>query len=85
MRLGQQEGVTAGDPQRSQNAQITQARRIKSKKYSNTGNARVIKTTYSNPRKESNPPPQKRAESVTAISLTRSLYLGKPSPRAGPA
>ena len=79
MRLGQQEGVTAGDPQRSQNAQITQARRIKSKKYSNTGNARVIKTT------DSNPPPQKRAESVTAISLTRSLYLGKPNPRAGPA
>ena len=29
-------------------------------------------TMYSNPRKESNPPPQKRAESVTAISLTRS-------------
>ena len=84
MRLGQQEGVTAGDPQRSQNAQITQACRIKSKKYSNTGNA-IIKTTYSNPRKESNPPPQKRAESVTAISLTRSLCLGKPSPRAGPA
>ena len=65
-------GVTVGDPQRSQNAQRTQARRRKCEKYSNTGNARVIKTTYSNPRKESNPPPQKRAETVTAISQTRS-------------
>ena len=56
----------------AKNAQITQARRIKCKKYSNTCKARVIKTTQSNPRKESKPPPQKRAESVTAISLTRS-------------
>ena len=78
MRVGKKVGgVTPCDPQRSQNAQITQACSQKRKKYSNTCDARVIKTTYSNPRKESNPPPQKRAKSVTARPLTRSFTSGQ--------
>ena len=74
MRVGKKRGGgTPCDPQRSQNAQITEACSNKRKKYSNTGDARVLTTTYSNPRKESVPPPQKRTESVTAIPLMRSL------------
>ena len=74
MRVGKKGGgVTPFDPNEAKNAQITQAHRKKRKKYSNTCDARVITTSYSNPRKESIPPPQKRTESVTAIPLTRSL------------
>ena len=69
-------GVTPCDPQRSQNAEIMQACSKKRKKYSNTCDARVIITTYSNPRKESIPPPQKRTESATARPLMRSLTSG---------
>ena len=57
--------------------EITQACSKKRKKYSNTCDARVIITTYSNPRKESNHPPQKRTETVTARSLTRSRTSGQ--------
>ena len=77
MRVGKKVGgVTPCDPQLSQNAQITQACSKKRKKYSNTCDARVIITTYSNPRKELIPPPQKRTELVTARPLTRSLTSG---------
>ena len=79
MKVG---GVTPCDPQRSQNAQITQACSKKRKKYSNTCDARVIITTYSNPRKESIPPPQKRTESVTARPLTRSITSGQAQPNS---
>ena len=74
-------GVPPCDPQRSQNAQITQARSKKRKKYLNTCDARVITTPYSNPRKESIPPPQKRTETVTAIPRTLSLtsWLAEPN------
>ena len=69
-------GVTLCDPNKAKNAQRTQARRKKRKKYSNTCDARVITTPYSNPRKESIPPLQKRTESVTAIPRTSSLTSG---------
>ena len=78
MRVGKKVGSgTLCDPQRSQNAQITQACSNKRKKYSSTCDARVIITMYSNPRKESIPPPQKRNESVTARPLMRSLTSGQ--------
>ena len=64
------------------NAQITQARRKKQKKYSNTCDARVIITCYSNPRKESKPLLQKRTETVTAIPRTRSLTSGLAEPNS---
>ena len=83
MRVGKKGGgVTPCDPNESKNAQITQARRKKRKKYSNTCDARVITTSYSNPRKESIPPPQKRTESVTAIPRTRSLTSGLAEPNS---
>ena len=83
MRVGKKGGgVTPCDPNKAKNAQITQAGRKKRKKYSNTCDARVITTSYSNPRKESNPPPQKRTESVTAIPLTRSLTTGLAEPNS---
>ena len=78
MRVGKKVGgVTPCDPQRSQNAQITKASSKKRKKYSNTGDGRAIKTTYSNPRKESIQLSQKRTESVTARPLTRSVTTGQ--------
>ena len=77
MRVGKKGGgVTPRDPNEAKNAQITQTRRKNRKKYSNTCDARVITTPYSNPRKESIPPPQKRTESVTATPRTRSLTSG---------
>ena len=69
-------GVTPCDPNEAKNAQRTQARMKKRKKYLNTCDARVITTPYSNPRKESNPPPQKHTDSVTATPWTRSLTSG---------
>ena len=74
--------MTPCDPQRSQNAQITQSCSKKRKKYSNTCDARVITTSYSNLIKELIPPPQKRTESVTAIPLTRSLTSGLAEPNS---
>ena len=83
MRAGQKGGVTTPcDPNEAKNAQKPQARRKKRKKYSNTCDARVITTPYSNPRKESNPPPQKRTESVTATQRTRSLTYGLAEPNS---
>ena len=83
MRVGKKGGgVTPCDPNEAKNAQITQARRKKRKKYSNTCDARVITTPYSNPRKESIPPPQNRTESVTAIPRTRSLTSGLAEPNS---
>ena len=77
MRVGKKGGgVTPCDPNEAKNAQTTQAYRTKRKKYSDTCDTRVITTPYSNPRKESKPPPQKRTESVTAIPRTRSLTSG---------
>ena len=77
MRVGKKGGgVTPCDPNEAKNVQITQARRKKRKKYSNTCDARVITTSYSNPRKELIPPPQRRTESVTAIPVTHSLTSG---------
>ena len=77
MRVGKKGGgVTPCDPNEAKNAQTTQARMKKRKKYSNTCDARVITTPYSNPRKESIPPPQKHTESVTAMPRTRSLTSG---------
>ena len=63
-------------PTKPKNAQKPQARRNNRKKYSNTCDVRVITTPYSNPRKESIPPPQKRTESVTATPRTPSLTSG---------
>ena len=83
MRAGQKGGVTIPcDPNEAKNAQKPQARRKKRKKYWNTCDARVITTPYSNPRKESIPPPQKRTESVTAIQRTRSLTSGLAEPNS---
>ena len=73
MRVGHKGGVSHQvTPTKPKNAQITQAHRKKQKKYSNTCDVRVITTLYSNPRKESKPPLQKRAESVTEIPRKRS-------------
>ena len=69
-------------PTKPKNAQRTQACRKKRKKYSNTCDARVITTPYSNPRKESKPPQQKRTEMVTAIPRTRSLTSGLAKPNS---
>ena len=69
-------------PTKPKIAQITQARRKKRKKYSNTCDARVITTPYSNPRKESKPPLQKRTETVTAILRTCSLTSGPAEPNS---
>ena len=81
MRVGHKGGVTTQcDPNEAKNVQKPQARRKNRKKYSNTCDARVITTPYSNPRKESIPPPQKRTESVTATSRTRSLIFGLAEP-----
>ena len=83
MRVGKKGGgVTPCDPNEVKNAQITQAHRKKRKKYSNTCDARVITTPYSNPRKESNPPLQKCTESVTVIQRTRSLTSGLAEPNS---
>ena len=83
MRVGKKGGgVTPCDPQRSQNAQIAQVCSKKRKKYSNTFDARVITTLYSNLIKESIPPSQKRTESVTAIPLTCSLTSGQAEPNS---
>ena len=83
MRVGQKGGVTTPcDPNEAKNAQKPQARRKNRKKYSNTCDARVITTPYSNPRKESIPPPQKRTELVTAIPRTRSLTSGLAEPNS---
>ena len=83
MRLGQTGGVTTPcDPNEAKNAQKPQARRKNRKKYSNTCDARVITTPYSNPRKESIPPPQKRTKSVTATPRTRSLISGLAEPNS---
>ena len=83
MRVGQKGGVTTPcDPNEAKNAQNPQARRKNRKKYSNTRDARVITTPYSNPRKESIPPPQKRIESVTATPRTRSLTSGLAEPNS---
>ena len=83
MRAGQKGGVTTPcDPNEAKNAQKPQARRKKMKKYSNTCDARVITTPYSNPIKESIPPPQKRTESVTAIPRTRSVTSGLAEPNS---
>ena len=83
VRVGQKGGVTTPcDPNEAKNAQKPQARRKKRKKYSHTCDARVITTLYSNPRKESKPPPQKRTESVTATPRTRSLTSGLAEPNS---
>ena len=84
MRVGQKGGVTTPcDPNEAKNAQKPQARRKNRKKYSNTCDARVITTPYSNPRKESIPPPQKCTESVTATPRTCSLTSGLAELTAG--
>ena len=81
MRVGKKgRATTPCDPNEAKNAQKPQARRKNQKKYSNTRDARVITTPYSNPRKESIPPPQKRTEEVTATPRTRSLISGLAEP-----
>ena len=83
MRVGKKGGgVTPCDPNEAKNAQKTQARRKHRKKYSNMWDARVITTPYSNPRKESIPPPQKRTEEVTATPRMRSLTSGLAEPNS---
>ena len=83
MRVGRKGGVTTPfDPNEAKNAQKPQARRKNRKKYSNTRDARVITTPYSNPRKETIPPPRKRTESVTATPRTRSQTFGLAEPHS---
>ena len=70
MRAGNKGGVaTPYDPDEAKNAQTSQA----SKK---NRDARVITIKYSNPVKESIPPPRMRTEQVIATSRTRSLTAG---------
>ena len=83
MRVGQKGGVVIPcDPNEAKNAQKPRARWKNRKKYSEPRDARVITTPYSNPRKESNPPPQKRTESVTATPRTLSLTSGPAEPHS---